>query len=157
MSKYMRLSILFLIIAVLSIIICIGSLMISNAKGGDLDDHLRSSLFGVWKELHHQDCLDGESIVVYYPHMRFEEFTTYIANEDCEFLNEDGYILRAGEDVHKVVSGTWDVVEGYIHFTTDLGKKVTTLKVVFMGTKEARFRWDNGNTLHGFKIGGIIR
>jgi hypothetical protein len=129
---------------------------IKKAHGGDLDDHLTTSLFGVWKELHHQDCLDGESIVIYYPHMRFEEFTTFIANEDCEFL-DSGKVVRAGETTHQTVSGDWQVVDGYLHFLTDLGKEVTTLKILSIGSKQADFSWENGNTLQGYKIGGIIR
>jgi len=145
--------ILFYTLALIAFFVLI-VLACKEVKAGDLDDHIRSSLYGVWKELHHQDCLDGESIVIYYPHMKFEEFTTYIANEDCEFI-ETGDVVRAGAVTHKTVSGDWDVVDGYIHYVTDLGKEVTSLKVNSMGTKQASFSWGNGNTLQGYKIGGI--
>jgi hypothetical protein len=152
-------SITFVELIVVFVILCIMAgllvgILVGKAEGGDLDDHIRSSLFGVWKELHHQDCLDGESIVIYYPHMQFEEFTIYIANEDCEFI-KTGDVVKAGEVTYRTVSGVWEVVDGYIHYTTDLGKEVTILKVLSMGTKQANFSWGNGNTLQGYKIGGI--
>lgn len=114
------------------------------------DEQLTKSMIGVWKEFHQQDCLDGESLVIYYPDMKFEEHTTYKANEDCEFLS-DGVILKAGEFRYKVSSGTWSVRDGYVYYKTLLGK-ISSMRIISVDSKRASLIWDSGNTCEAYRI-----
>ncbi|KKL70098.1 hypothetical protein LCGC14_2108290, partial [marine sediment metagenome] len=114
------------------------------------DELLTKAMIGVWKEIYHQDCLDGESIVIYYPNMRFEEFTTYMANEDCEFLS-DGVILKVGEFRHMVTTGTWRVSGGYVYYNT-LGDGISSMRIISIDAQRVSSIWDSGYTCESYRI-----
>ncbi len=114
------------------------------------DGQLSKAMIGVWKEVHQQGCLDGESIVIYYPDKRFEEFTTYMANEDCEFVSE-GFILRVGEFRHTVTTGTWKVSGGHIYYKT-LIDEISSMRIISIDKQKASLKWDNGNTCEAYRI-----
>ncbi len=114
------------------------------------DEQLTKAMIGVWKEIYHQDCLDGESIVIYYPDHSYEEFTTYIANEDCQFINT-GNILKAGESGHEANTGTWKVSGGHIYYNETTGN-TSSMRIVSINAKRASLTWDNGNTCESYRI-----
>ncbi len=115
------------------------------------DELLTKAMVGTWKEIHVQDCLDGESIVIYYPDKRFEEFTTYMANDDCEFL-DDGFILKVGEFRHIVSTGTWKVSGGYIYYKELMKDKLNSMRIVSINAQRASFIWDSGYTCESYRI-----
>ncbi|MEE9215105.1 MAG: hypothetical protein V3U54_09995 [Thermodesulfobacteriota bacterium] len=113
------------------------------------DKQLTKAMIGVWKEVHQQGILDGESIVVYYPNKRYEEFTTYMANEDTEFA--DGFILKVGEFRHMVSAGTWKVSGGHVYYK-EIGDRITSMRIISIDAKRASLTWDNGNTCESYRI-----
>ena len=144
--------ILLIVIAIISGIIMIICALPSVSEGQDitpLDVEIAKELVGTWKELHAQGCLEGETLIVYYPDMTFEEHTTYMAMDPCKIIG--GRFLQAGESYRKSTFGSWIVSQGYLYYKT-LNNKISKIRVLSIGKSKAVYQWDNGDVCEGYRI-----
>jgi hypothetical protein len=115
------------------------------------DKQLAEAMVGTWKEIYTRDCIDGESLVIYYPDMRYEEYATHMAIEDCEYVS-DNVMLGAGEFRHKVYSGTWTVRGGYIYYKPLTNGKTTSMRIISIDSRRASFIWDDSYVCEGYRV-----
>jgi hypothetical protein len=115
-----------------------------------IDKDIEAELVGIWREGYTQECITGESLIIYYGDKTFEEHFTYFATDDCKY--GDGKLLKVGESHSGVRMGGWYMLYGYLYYTDSRGITISRIKVLSIDKEKAEYIWDNKETCEGYRV-----